>query len=92
MFTTLKKLVLDCLTENDGKSFCPVRVAGFGLAMTAIPTFITCTLYAVHHTGHFDFVGFGSAFAAMMAGLGVLAGGVALKAKTDTDSAMTASQ
>lgn len=86
MFSILKKLISDCLTENDGMSYCPVRVAGFSLAMTSIPTFIFCAVMAGLH-GHFDFMGFGTAFAAMMGGLGVLAGGVALKAKTDTNQA-----
>lgn len=83
MFATLKKLIHDCLTENDGQSFCPFRVGGFALSATSIPTFIICSIMSVHKTGTFDAVAFGTGFAAMMGGLAVLAGGVALKAKTD---------
>jgi hypothetical protein len=79
----IKKLIHDCLTENDGTSYCPVRVAGAALASAGIPTFLGCALYSAYQ-GHFDAVAFGGGFAAMMTGLGVLAGGVALKAKTDT--------
>jgi hypothetical protein len=79
----LKKLVKDCLTENNGSSYCPFRVAGAALSAAGIPTFLGCAVYAAYQ-GHFDPIAFGGGFAAMMSGLGVLAGGIALKAKTDT--------
>lgn len=83
MFATLKTLLHDCLTENDGVSYDPFRVGGFALSATGIPTFIGCAIWTTVKTGHFDAVAFGTAFAAMMAGMAALAGGVALKARTD---------
>jgi formate hydrogenlyase subunit 3/multisubunit Na+/H+ antiporter MnhD subunit len=84
VWATLKKLVHDCLTENDGASYCPFRVSGAALSMAGIPTFIGCAIAELVRTGHFDAMSYGGAFAAMMGGIGVLAGGVAIKARTDS--------
>lgn len=83
MFATLKKLLHDCLTENDGDSYCPFRVGGFALSAGGIPSFIGCAIWTTIQTDHFDAIAFGTAFAAMMTGMAALAGGVALKARTD---------
>jgi hypothetical protein len=80
----LMKMVKDCLTENNGTSYCPFRVAGGALAAGGIPTFIGCTVFATVSTGRFDSTQFGIAFGSMMAGLTALAAGVAFKARTDT--------
>lgn len=80
----LLKLLKDCLTENNGHSYCPFRVGGAALAGGGIPTFLGCTITAVLKTGQFDAVAFGTGFAAMFGGMAVLAGGVAMKARTDT--------
>jgi hypothetical protein len=84
MFGALKKMLKDCLTENDGASYCPFRLGGFALSGTGIPTFIGCSVWQTFN-GHFDSLAFGTAFAAMMGGMAMLAGGVAMKAKTDTN-------
>lgn len=83
MWAMLKKLVKDCLTEMDGKTYCPFRVGGFALSSTGIPTFIALAVYTAVKSAdhHFDMIGFGTAFGAMMTGLALLAGGVAVKAK-----------
>jgi hypothetical protein len=83
MFTALKKLLHDCLTENDGASYCPFRVAGFALSSTGIPTFIGGTIWDIYQTGHFDSMVFAGSFSAMMGGMTILATGVAIKARTD---------
>lgn len=83
MWASLKKLIHDCLTENDGTSYCPFRVSGAALAAAGIPTFLAGAVVAIAH-GRFDPVQFGLGFTSMMSGLTVLAAGVALKAKTDT--------
>lgn len=83
MISAFKKLLHDVLTENDGTSYCPFRCGGFALSATGIPTLIGCTIYSTHINGHFDMMAFGSAFAAMMGGMALLAGGVAMKARTD---------
>lgn len=84
MLASLKKLIHDCLTENDGQSYCPFRVGGFALSAGGIPTFLGCVIWTTIKSGHFDAISYGTAFGGMMAGLGVLAGGVAFKARTDT--------
>lgn len=83
MWQTLKKLIKDCLTENDGKSYCAFRVSGCALTLSGVPTFIALSIFAVlsNPEHHFDMVAFGTAFGFMMSGLALLAGGVAFKAK-----------
>lgn len=79
----LAKLVKDCLTENDGESYDAFRVAGCALATLGIPTFIGGVIYTTVASGKFDATGFALGFGGMLSGLAVLAGGVALKQKTD---------
>lgn len=86
MFAQLKKLIHDCLTENDGKSYCPFRVSGATLASTGIPTFVAAGIASLINHHGLDYVAFGTGFAAIMGGLGLLAGGVAFKARTDTNN------
>lgn len=82
MLAELKKLLKDCMTEVDGKSYCPFRVGGFALTSTSLPTFLALTVFdVVRHGQHFDMVSFGSAFGLMMSGIAALAGGVAFKAR-----------
>jgi hypothetical protein len=85
MWTQLKKLLHDILTENDGVSYCPVRVLGVGLSVVAFPVFGYVAVAGAMH-GHFDLREYGETFAIMLGGIGVLGGGVAIKAKTDTDA------
>lgn len=80
---SLVKLIKDCLTENDGVSYCPFRVAGAALSASGIPTYIGGGIVSIYKTGALDYVTFGTGFGAMMAGLAALAGGVAFKARTD---------
>lgn len=82
---SLTKLIKDCLTENDGTSYCPFRVAGASLSTLGIPTFVAGGITSIVKTGSLDYIAFATGFSAMLAGLAVLAGGVALKAKTDTN-------
>lgn len=86
MGTQLKKLLHDILTENDGVSYCPVRVLSFGLSVLAFPTFIYISIDGAWH-GHFDLREFGETFTIMIGGVGaLLGGGIAIKARTDTDA------
>lgn len=82
MIAALLKLLRDCLTENDGTSYCPVRVCGMSLALPAVLIFVAGGAFAVVD-GKFDFQGFASAFTTMMGGFGLLGLGVAGKALTD---------
>lgn len=83
-FATIKKIVKDCLTENDGVSYCPFRVGGAVLSASGIPTFIGCTIFTVYQTHHFDMMAFGTGFATIFGGMAALAGGVAYKSRFDT--------
>lgn len=84
MRALIKKLIHDCLTENDGVSYCPFRLGGAALSVTGIPTFIGCAIYSTVTSGRFDYVGFGTSFGMIMTGMAGLAAGVAIKARTDT--------
>jgi hypothetical protein len=86
MWAELKKLLHDCLTENDEVTYCPFRVGGFVLSGSAVPTFIGGAIWDICKTGHFDAMTFAGAFSTMMGGLTVLAAGVAIKARTDAPS------
>jgi len=79
----LRKLVKDCLTQNDGTSYCPFRVGGAIYSGLSFPAFIFGAIYSTIREHHFDYIGFGTSFGMMMGGIALLAGGVALKAKTD---------
>lgn len=85
MFASISKLIKDCLTENDGKSYCPFRVSGASLSALGIPTFVAGGVMSIIKTGTLDYITFATGFGAMMTGLAVLAGGIALKARTDTN-------
>lgn len=84
MIAQLKQLILDCLTENDNKTYCPFRVGGAALSLTGIPTFIGGSIYDIVKSGHFDAMAFSGAFSVMLGGISVLAAGVSIKARTDT--------
>ncbi|AXT46337.1 hypothetical protein [Chromobacterium rhizoryzae] len=86
LLTALTKCIKDCLTENDGSSYCPFRVSGAALAGSGIPTFIWGTVHTVIKTGTLDYVAFATGLGGMLTGFTVLCAGVALKAKTDTSS------
>ena len=78
----MPKLLRDILTENDGASYCPVRIFGAGLASAGIPTFVWGAIVQVQSHA-FHLLAFAQAFGVMMLGIGALGGGVAVKALTD---------
>jgi hypothetical protein len=82
VWQTLKKIIHDCLTENDATSYDPIRVGGFVLSLGAIPTYIFGGIRAAIE-GHFDFTSFGTGFAAICGGIAVVGVGIAAKAFTD---------
>jgi hypothetical protein len=83
MWAELKKLVKDCITEIDGQTYCPFRVGGVALTSVSLPTFIALAVFSVWKdpAHHFDMIAFGTAFGAMMTGIALLTGGVAIKAR-----------
>ena len=78
----MPKILRDILTENDGRTYCPVRMFGAGLAGGGVPTFLWGAIEQIQ-THAFHFVAFAQAFGLMMLGIGALGGGVAVKALTD---------
>lgn len=85
MFTQFKKMVKDCLTQNDGQSYDFPRVLTVAIASTGFPTFLGLAVYSVYAAPehHFDMIAFGAGFGAILGGLAAAAGGVAFKQKTD---------
>lgn len=86
MFATLKHVLKDCITENDGKSVDVTRVIVLAVGGSTLPTLIGCTIYSVYASPehHFNAVDFGTAVCAMLTGLCAAAIGIAQKQKTDT--------
>ena len=80
---TISKIFTDCITENDGNTVCPFRVAAMILCGSCVPTFIGCTIYMLVYKGIFDPSQFGICFGTMTTSLAALAGGVSIKARTD---------
>lgn len=86
MFALIRKLFRDCTTERDGKTFCPARVAGFASAISTTAAYVFDSTWTVVHHGGFDAQQFGIGAAAIIGAVGALAGGIAVKAKTESDS------
>jgi len=78
----MKKFLKDLLTENDGISYCPVRVFAFFISIPAILLF-TGGFGLQIYQGHFDGQVFSTAFATMSAGFMAFGVSVAAKALTD---------
>jgi hypothetical protein len=84
MWSTIKKIAKDCMTEQDGQTYCPFRIAGAGLTSTSIPAFIGLSIWSVVKDGqHFNATDFSIAFGGMMTGISVLAGTVAFKTRSE---------
>ena len=86
-FASIKKVIKDCLTENDGKSYCPVRCCGMALTIPTIFTFIYAgARMAMFGDGSFPFHDFAMSFTVIAGGISAVLGiGVAAKAFTDKD-------
>jgi hypothetical protein len=87
VWATIKKVVKDCLTENDGKSYCPVRCFGAAFSIPSIGIFILAGGRMAFQPA-FPLHDFAMSFSIMMgaicAGFGV---GIAVKAFTDNQQA-----
>lgn len=80
------KVLKDCTTENNGQSYDVVRIMVIAVGAPGTLTFFGCTIYSVIASdGHrFDYVSYGTALCAILAGLATTAAGIALKQRTDT--------
>lgn len=83
IFTSISKLVRDCLTENDGISYCPIRAVGSGLTIPAIGIFLYSSAVKAH-AGTLDLMGFALALGVMVGAVTTLfSAAIAVKAITD---------
>ena len=78
MMKTLKKLLLDSITEPDKKTFCPLRI----LAIAGIIQYLALSVHLFYKSGTFDYQAYAIGFAAIISGAGV-----ALGLKKDTPAA-----
>jgi uncharacterized transporter YbjL len=79
----MKKFINDLLTENDGKSFCPLRVYGALLCVPAMFAMTAAGMWLMIH-GKLTLMEFAQAIGVMSGTLtGVFGVGVTVKALTD---------
>ena len=79
---TVKKVLKDLLTENDGQSFCPIRVFAFGLSTPTVLIFIAGSLQKlIEH--QLNLQDLSTAFSTLCAGFAGLGAAVSIKAFTD---------
>jgi hypothetical protein len=83
MWASLRKVLKDCNTEQDGVTWCPFRIAGNGMTAAGIPTFIFLAIWSAMHGQPIDLKDFAIAFGGMMTGISVLAGTVAFKTRSE---------
>jgi len=83
MWAEFGKACKDCVTQNDGQTYCAFRIAGCATIFSSLPVFLGCVIYSVVHSKPFDMVGFGGAIGAILSGAALLAGGVAIKSRTE---------
>ena len=67
---TLRKLLMDSITEPDKKTFCPLRI----LAIAGIIQYLALSVHLFYKTGTFDYQGYAIGFAAIIGGAGVALG------------------
>lgn len=79
----IAKLIKDCMTGPDGLTFDPARVVGYPMSIAGFCVFFYASIKSVLATHAFDYVAFGTGFAAMMGGLLLVAGSVAAKNHTE---------
>jgi len=82
---SIKQLIKDMITENDGVSFCPVRILSMGLSVPTVLMFIAGYAASIFQ-GHFDGQNMALAFTTLCGGFAAIGAGVAAKALTDTSA------
>jgi hypothetical protein len=84
VWSEIKKMVKDCLTENDGQSYCMVRCVGAALSLPAIVVFLVASARMAFQP-NFPLHDFAMSFSIMMGVIVTSFGvGIAVKALTDT--------
>lgn len=81
----IRKVFIDCCSENDGQSYDLPRVAAFFMVFTGFPSFLALTAYSVYSgpDHHFDMIAFGTAFGAILSGVAMVTGSIAFKQRSD---------
>lgn len=75
--TLISEVIKNITTEKDGTTWCPARV----LWVIGTMAYLILAGYQVWHTKQFDYLAFGSGFAAIQA-----AGAAAVRIKIQTES------
>lgn len=88
MWGTLKRILKDCATGIDGRTYDPARVAGYGTALLGVCAFVFNSVWTTLHGAAFDPAGFGTGFGLILGGVAAIGGGVALKAHTEPGAAL----
>lgn len=77
------KSIKDALTGIDGKSFDGLKLVGYPAFVVAFIVFLILTIKEAIANHTFDPVTFGLGFSGLVASLGIIAAGVAIKSHTE---------
>lgn len=80
---SIKSLLFSLISENDGKSLCPIRLFAAAVSVPAVIFFtIAFVLQLIH--GNIEVQSMATTFATLTAGYAALGASVALKMKGET--------
>lgn len=86
LWNLCKGVFKDIFTNSTGETYDPARVVGYGVVCAGGGvTFLALAIYDTVKTGHFNYEGFGVAFAGVSAAIVAAAGGVQLKKAAEHD-------
>jgi hypothetical protein len=77
------RILKDCVTQNDGKTYDLVRVMALIFLLPTICIFEWAVVYSTLGRGHFDWGGFAMACGGISSAILALAAGVSVKSRTD---------
>lgn len=80
---TFKKLIMDSITGIDGVTVDGLKLYGFAAFIIAFLVYVGNAIKIMVTTNLFDPVAFCTGFTVLIAGLGVIAAGVAIKSHTE---------
>jgi uncharacterized protein YebE (UPF0316 family) len=80
---TIKSLIFSLISENDGKSLCPIRLFAAAISVPAILFFVIGYSILMYH-GHFDLQSMANTFAVLTGGYAALGVSVGLKMRNET--------
>lgn len=74
----------DCFTENDGHSYCPIRIVGGLLVLPSIVFFLFASFFMLIRNGAIDLQSFALSLVTMTGAVtGIFSLAIAVKAITD---------